>query len=90
MERMDILDFRDLEILILDEADRLLGMGFEKQINSIISHLPKLRRTVWAEIKQLSGFAPGNSTSSKTSSGLHIEYIECDADKKSSQLVHLL
>ncbi|KAH0658179.1 hypothetical protein KY289_026927 [Solanum tuberosum] len=47
MERMDILDFRDLEILILDEADRLLGMGFEKQINSIISHLPKLRRTVY-------------------------------------------
>ncbi|MCD9640682.1 DEAD-box ATP-dependent RNA helicase 18 [Datura stramonium] len=116
MERMDILDFRDLEILILDEADRLLGMGFEKQINSIISHLPKLRRTglfsatqteaveelskaglrnpvrveVRAEAKQLSGSASGNSTSSKTPSGLHIEYIECEADKKSSQLVHIL
>lgn len=24
--------------LISDEADRLLGMGFEKQINSIVSH----------------------------------------------------
>lgn len=45
MERMDILDFRNLEILILDEADRLLDMGFQKQINSIISRLPKLRRT---------------------------------------------
>ncbi|KAK4361063.1 hypothetical protein RND71_020015 [Anisodus tanguticus] len=114
MERMDILDFRDLEILILDEADRLLGMGFEKQINSIISRLPKLRRTglfsatqteaveelskaglrnpvrveVRAEAKQLSG--SGNSTSSKTPSGLHIEYLECEADKKSSQLVHLI
>lgn len=34
-----------IQILILDEADRLLEMGFEKQINSIISRLPKLRRT---------------------------------------------
>ncbi|KAM3285181.1 DEAD-box ATP-dependent RNA helicase 18 [Capsicum chacoense] len=116
MERMDILDFRDLEILILDEADRLLGMGFEKQINSIISHLPKLRRTglfsatqteaveelskaglrnpvrveVRAEAKQLSGSASVNLTSSKTPSGLRIEYLECEADKKSSQLVHLI
>ncbi|KVI07044.1 DNA/RNA helicase, DEAD/DEAH box type, N-terminal [Cynara cardunculus var. scolymus] len=45
MDRVDILDFRNLEILILDEADRLLDMGFQKQINSIISRLPKLRRT---------------------------------------------
>jgi ATP-dependent RNA helicase DDX55/SPB4 len=33
------------QILILDEADRLLDLGFQKQITSIISKLPKLRRT---------------------------------------------
>jgi ATP-dependent RNA helicase DDX55/SPB4 len=33
------------QILILDEADRLLDMGFQKQVTSIISKLPKLRRT---------------------------------------------
>nr|VZI10836.1 unnamed protein product [Spirometra erinaceieuropaei] len=36
---------RSLEILILDEADRLLDMGFEAQLNSILSLLPKQRRT---------------------------------------------
>lgn len=34
-----------LQILILDEADRLLDMGFQKQLSSILSLLPKLRRT---------------------------------------------
>ncbi|CAL9078339.1 unnamed protein product [Musa textilis] len=45
MERLDVLDFRSLEILILDEADRLLDLGFQKQLTYIISRLPKLRRT---------------------------------------------
>jgi len=45
MKRMEFLDFRNLEILILDEADRLLDMGFQKQVNYIISRLPKQRRT---------------------------------------------
>jgi ATP-dependent RNA helicase DDX55/SPB4 len=33
------------QILILDEADRLLDMGFQKHINFILSMLSKLRRT---------------------------------------------
>ncbi|XP_071946259.1 ATP-dependent RNA helicase DDX55-like isoform X2 [Antedon mediterranea] len=36
---------RSLEVLILDEADRLLDMGFAGSINTILSHLPKQRRT---------------------------------------------
>ncbi len=37
---------RELEVLVLDEADRLLDMGFERSINEILGYLPKQRRTV--------------------------------------------
>jgi len=33
------------ELLVLDEADRLLDLGFEKTLNSILAHLPRQRRT---------------------------------------------
>lgn len=36
---------KSLEVLVLDEADRLLDMGFEKSINTVLSFLPKQRRT---------------------------------------------
>lgn len=44
MERSS-LDFRLLEVLVLDEADRLLDMGFQRQLSAIVSRLPKQRRT---------------------------------------------
>ncbi|XP_034752008.1 ATP-dependent RNA helicase DDX55 [Etheostoma cragini] len=36
---------RSLDVLVLDEADRLLDMGFETSLNTILGHLPKQRRT---------------------------------------------
>ena len=39
------LDAKRCELLVLDEADRVLGMGFAKTLNSIIAMLPKQRRT---------------------------------------------
>uniref|UniRef100_A0A3P9H9D1 ATP-dependent RNA helicase n=1 Tax=Oryzias latipes TaxID=8090 RepID=A0A3P9H9D1_ORYLA len=36
---------RSLDVLVLDEADRLLDMGFESSLNTILSFLPKQRRT---------------------------------------------
>lgn len=36
---------KSLEVLILDEADRLLDMGFAVSLTSILSKLPKQRRT---------------------------------------------
>jgi len=39
------LALKSLEILILDEADRLLSLGFESALNTILSFCPKQRRT---------------------------------------------
>uniref|UniRef100_A0A7N8XEU6 ATP-dependent RNA helicase n=1 Tax=Mastacembelus armatus TaxID=205130 RepID=A0A7N8XEU6_9TELE len=36
---------KSLDVLVLDEADRLLDMGFEASLNTILSFLPKQRRT---------------------------------------------
>lgn len=45
MERMPDMRLKTLELLVLDEADRLLDMGFEATLNAILGRLPKQRRT---------------------------------------------
>ncbi|KAJ3178195.1 ATP-dependent RNA helicase dbp4 [Geranomyces variabilis] len=35
-----------LQLLVLDEADRLLDLGFEKSINAIVANLPRDRQTL--------------------------------------------
>ena len=45
IQEKEKISFSNLEILILDEADRMLDMGFEMSVTNIISKLPKQRRT---------------------------------------------
>ena len=45
MQRLPEMSVRELELLVLDEADRLLDLGFEPTLNAILARLPKQRRT---------------------------------------------
>jgi len=45
MERQNVV-FDDLEILVLDEADRMLDMGFAPQLNRIVAEIPRYRQTL--------------------------------------------
>ncbi|KAG8967007.1 ATP-dependent rRNA helicase spb4 [Tulasnella sp. 425] len=39
------VDVKSIEVLVLDEADRLLDLGFSQSLTAILGHLPKQRRT---------------------------------------------
>ena len=41
------VDLRSLEIFVLDEADRMLDMGFITDINKILKEVPKKRQTLF-------------------------------------------
>ncbi len=59
--QMGYVNLNDVEVLILDEADRMLDMGFYDDIMQIVNKLPKNRQTLLfsatmpPKIKQLAG-----------------------------------
>jgi ATP-dependent RNA helicase RhlE len=44
--RSKALDFRKLEFCVFDEADKLMSLGFQEELNEIISQLPSKRQNL--------------------------------------------
>ena len=44
--RRGTMDATSIRVFVLDEADEMLSMGFEKELNAIVERLPKTRQTL--------------------------------------------
>ena len=96
------VDLSGIEILVLDEADRMLDMGFINDIRKIVAQLPKERQTLFFsatmpdEIRKLSNtilrnpvtvaVAPVSSTVERVQQ--HVYFI--DKNSKPALLAHLV
>ena len=46
MDQMMAFEIDNLQMLVLDEADRIMDMGFQSTVDAIVEHLPKSRQTL--------------------------------------------
>lgn len=46
MDQTAELEIGNLQMLVLDEADRIMDMGFQGTVDAIVEHLPKKRQTL--------------------------------------------
>ncbi|HET7276067.1 MAG TPA: DEAD/DEAH box helicase [Longimicrobiaceae bacterium] len=101
LERGNV-DLSELETLVLDEADRMLDMGFRPQIDAILRHCPKKRQTLFFSatlpnsVKSLAYDILNNPVSVEaapqavTADGVEQSVYSVDAKKKTELLVKLL
>ncbi|XP_026501796.2 probable ATP-dependent RNA helicase DDX10 [Vanessa tameamea] len=96
MDENPLFDCSQLQILVLDEADRCLDLGFEATMNAIIENLPPKRQTLLfsatqtKSVKDLARLslsfptyvAPHEQAATVTPESLQQSYIVCEVDEK--------
>ncbi|CAJ0761953.1 5071_t:CDS:10, partial [Entrophospora sp. SA101] len=96
MDQTAYFECSNLQILVLDEADRILDMGFQKTINAIIENLPKKRQTLLFSATQTNSVddlarlslqnpkyvAVHENSEHSTPQDLYQHYLVCDLTEK--------
>tara|TARA_B100000768_G_C11229063_1_gene354210 strand:+ start:22 stop:1245 length:1224 start_codon:yes stop_codon:yes gene_type:complete len=102
LENQRLLSLRNIEILVLDEADRMLDMGFQRDINKIMQLLPAKRQnllfsaTFSKEIKKLAKGILNNpalieTSPENTTVEAIIQYVyKVDKSNKSRLIIQLI
>ncbi len=98
----ELIDLNEIETLVLDEADRMLDMGFINDINRILKRLPESRQTLFfsatfndevfalsktiLKAPKLIEVAERNTTAAK----IEQTFYEVDTKRKAAMLAYLI
>uniref|UniRef100_A0A2I3TR95 ATP-dependent RNA helicase n=1 Tax=Pan troglodytes TaxID=9598 RepID=A0A2I3TR95_PANTR len=81
--------YKNLQYLVIDEADRILDVGFEEELKQIIKLLPTCRHTMLLSATQTQKvedleplYVGDDDKANATVDGLEQEYVVCPSEKR--------
>ncbi len=76
--RKRTLELDNLSVLVLDEADRMLDMGFEDAINDVVQQLPEQRQTLLFSATYPDTIAQMSAHFQRNPQQVHVESLHSD------------